>query len=134
LGLRHDGTTAIDVERLLAAGAGTREAIGAAVAGVVAAVVALADPLEVVVGGSWGPQLIDSIRTAAARMPRPVPLRAAEPAAEPVLAAVRADALRRLRSAVVGAGGPDPLRATTNPPPAARPDHGGPPGPRDRTA
>ncbi|MFI5891225.1 ROK family transcriptional regulator [Actinoplanes sp. NPDC051513] len=103
LGLRREGSTAIDVERVLASDGATREAIVAAVAGVVAAVVALADPREVVVGGSWGPGLIDGIRAATGRMPRQVPLRAAAAGGEPVLAGVRAEALDRLRAAVIKA-------------------------------
>jgi len=104
LGLRRPGSTAIDVDRLLAGDAGTRQAVGTAVGGVIAAVVALADPLEVVVGGSWGPPLIDVIREATARTPRPVPVRSAGLTGEPVMAGVRTEALRRLRSAVVGDG------------------------------
>ncbi|GIF04744.1 ROK family transcriptional regulator [Actinoplanes siamensis] len=100
LGLRRDGSTAIDVERLLGGDAATRAAIGQAVGGVVAAVVAFADPLEIVVGGSWGPALIDSIRAATARMPRRAAIRPARLTSEPVLAGVRAEALSRLRSAI----------------------------------
>ena len=54
LGLRRAGSTAIDVERLLTSDAGTRAAVGEAVGGAVAAVIALADPQEIVVGGAWG--------------------------------------------------------------------------------
>lgn len=100
LGLRRDGSTAIDVERLLDSDPATRELIGQAVAGVVAAVVALADPQEIVVGGSWGPALIGSIRSATTPMPREVPVRPAVLTGEPVLAGVRAEALNRLRSAI----------------------------------
>jgi predicted NBD/HSP70 family sugar kinase len=119
LGLRRPGSTAIDVDRLLAADAATHETIAAAVAGVIAAVIALADPQEVVVGGSWGPALIDGIRAAVARLPRQVPLRpaAGSPAGAqggldlvettlsagrqdaPAMAGVRAEALDRLRQA-----------------------------------
>ncbi|WP_433376052.1 ROK family transcriptional regulator [Actinoplanes sp. CA-142083] len=101
LGLRREGSTAIDVERLLGSDAAVREVIGSAVAGVIAAVVALADPSEVVIGGSWGPGLIDGIRVAAGPMPRQVPLRVASGGGEPVLAGVRAEALDRLRAAVL---------------------------------
>jgi len=100
LDLRHDGSTAIDVERLLGCDAATRAAIGEAVAGVVAALIAFADPQEIVVGGSWGPALIDSIRAATALMPRRVALRPASLTSHPVLAGVRAEALNRLRSAI----------------------------------
>ncbi|MEU4366538.1 ROK family transcriptional regulator [Micromonospora chersina] len=100
LGLRLSGSTAIDTERLLDSSAATHETIGTAVSGIVAAVVALADPQEVVIGGSWGPALVDSIRAATAPMPRQVSVRPAEVTGEPVLAGVRAEALRRLRSSV----------------------------------
>ncbi|WP_328474351.1 ROK family transcriptional regulator [Actinoplanes sp. NBC_00393] len=111
LGLRRDGSTAIDVERLLACGSDSRQVIGEAVAGVIAAIVALADPQEIIIGGSWGPQLIDSIRAATAGLPRPAPVRAATPDGNPVLSGVRAEALRRLQGAVVRTGTPGPAPA-----------------------
>ncbi|GAA0461414.1 hypothetical protein Ade02nite_15930 [Paractinoplanes deccanensis] len=111
LGLRqkrrgsHAGSeTAIDVRRLLASDPATREILARAVAGVIAAVVALADPREVVLGGPWGPALADDIRAAAERMPRHVPVRPASVTREPVLTAVRAEALNRLRTLVTAAG------------------------------
>jgi len=100
LSLRRPGSTAIDVERLLTSDAGTRAAVGEAVGGVVAAVIALADPQEIVVGGAWGPALVDDIRAQTARMPRSVPVRAADLTGEPVLSGVRAEALSRLRSVI----------------------------------
>ncbi|MFG1994563.1 ROK family transcriptional regulator [Actinoplanes sp. NPDC048988] len=106
---RSDGTgargdkTAIDVDRLLTSDATTRAALGSAVGGVVAAVIALADPREVVIGGPWGPALVAEIRAATERMPRHVPVRAAALDDEPVLAGVRAEAIDRLR-ALVAAG------------------------------
>jgi predicted NBD/HSP70 family sugar kinase len=112
LGLRRDGSTAIDVDRLLAAVSGgqpqaeaTRAALGRAVSGVLAAVVALADPELIVIGGSWGarPRILDAITTAFTRMPRHVPVRAATLSTEPSLAGARADALTRLRAAIVAA-------------------------------
>jgi predicted NBD/HSP70 family sugar kinase len=112
LGLRRDGSTAIDVDRLLAAVSGeqpqaeaTRAALGLAVSGVLAAVVALADPELIIIGGQWGahPRILDAITTAFTRMPRHVPVRAATLSTEPSLAGARADALSRLRSAVMAA-------------------------------
>jgi predicted NBD/HSP70 family sugar kinase len=105
LGLRRPGTTAIDVDRVLTSKSGARKTIAAAVAGVIAAVVALADPQHVVIGGEWGPALIDVIEAAAKELPRNVPVRAATltGTTEPVLAGVKAEALRRLRSSVVWA-------------------------------
>jgi predicted NBD/HSP70 family sugar kinase len=99
LDLRQPGSTAIDVDRLLS-DAASCDAVGAAVAGVIAAVVALADPEEVIVGGSWGPPLVDSIRSAAEALPRRVAVRVAEISGQPVLAGVRAEALSRLRAMV----------------------------------
>jgi predicted NBD/HSP70 family sugar kinase len=104
LGLRRGNSTAIDTEWLLASPAKTREIIATAVSGVVGAVIALADPQEVVVGGTWGPALVDVIRAATARMPRDVPVRAASVEADPVLNGVRAEALNRLRALVTGSG------------------------------
>jgi hypothetical protein len=100
LGLRRPGSTAIDTERLLQSPATSREVIGTAVAGVIAAVIALADPQEIVLGGSWGPALVDIIGAATKRLPRHVPVRAAALTDDPVLAGVRAKAISRLRAIV----------------------------------
>jgi predicted NBD/HSP70 family sugar kinase len=111
LGLRQPGSTAIDVERLLSRcadprprGAATRETLGNAVAGVLAAIVALADPERVIVGGSWGPAILDSIRAAVSRLPRRPIVQAATLTGEPGLIGARADALERLRAAIVTGG------------------------------
>ncbi len=63
----------------------------------------LADPELIIIGGSWGshPVILDVISTAAARLPRHAPVRAAELTAGPSLAGVRLEALNRLRSAIV---------------------------------
>ncbi|MEV4347150.1 ROK family protein [Actinoplanes sp. NPDC049596] len=104
LGLRRDSSTAIDVDRLLASDAAARAMVARAVGGVVAAVTALADPREIVLGGSWGPALADDIRAAGEQMPRHVPIRAAAVSAEPVLAGVRAEAVSRLRASLIATG------------------------------
>lgn len=105
LGLRQPGATAIDIDRLLAAvtDGAVRDALGNAVSGVLAAVVALADPEVIVIGGPWGshPVVLDTIATAFARCPRHVPVRAARLTTEPSLAGVRSAALRRLRADIV---------------------------------
>ncbi|MDX8030198.1 ROK family transcriptional regulator [Lentzea sp. BCCO 10_0856] len=98
LGLRQAGSTAIDVDRLLAADSPTLEVVARAVSGVITALVALADPAVVVVGGPWGPALLDAISSA----PRPVSVVAAS-VAEPSLTGARAEALDRLRTALVEA-------------------------------
>jgi predicted NBD/HSP70 family sugar kinase len=101
LGLRRPESSAIDVARLLAAPTADRLAIGTAVAGVVAAIVALADPAEIVLGGGWGPALLVEIIAAVAGTPRPLPVRAGAVTGEPSLAAARQDALDRLRALIV---------------------------------
>jgi predicted NBD/HSP70 family sugar kinase len=115
LRLRRAGSTAIDADRLLsvAAGqddraAGTREALGQAISGVLAAIVALTDPGLVIIGGSWGrhPVVMEAISSAFARLPRHVPVRAAELTDQPSLAGARSDAVSRLRSAIVAAAHP----------------------------
>ncbi|TQS41400.1 ROK family transcriptional regulator [Cryptosporangium phraense] len=109
LGLRQPDSTAIDVTRLLATIAATgedvRRALGEAVAGVIAAIVALTDPSYVVIGGPWGthPAILAAITTAAADQPRQVPIRAARRTGEPSLTGARLDALDRLRDAIVRA-------------------------------
>ncbi|HEU5390097.1 MAG TPA: ROK family transcriptional regulator [Streptosporangiaceae bacterium] len=114
LGLRQPGSTAIDVDRLVAAvtgqapqAAATRHALGQAVGGVLAAVVALTDPQAVVIGGPWGsqPAVLRTIMTAAGRLPRPVPVRGARLAGHPSLAGARTDALTRLRTGIIHASG-----------------------------
>jgi predicted NBD/HSP70 family sugar kinase len=112
LGLRQAGSTAIDVRRLLArvagdepAAAATRDVLADATSGVLAALIALADPQLVVIGGSWGsqPAVLASISAAAAALPRRVLLRPAAIAREPSLAGARAEALRLLRIAIIDA-------------------------------
>ena len=107
LGLRRPGSTAIDVERLLSSCAAsrpeaalTREALGQAIGGVLAAVVALADPDRVIIGGSWGPAVLDSVRAAVAGMPRQPAIHTATITGEPGLTGARAEALTRLRASV----------------------------------
>ncbi|MEU5908224.1 ROK family transcriptional regulator [Micromonospora sp. NPDC047467] len=103
LDLRHAGTTAIDVERVHRLPAAGTAALGHAVSGVLAAIVALADPRLVLIGGSWGthPVILDAITTAFDRMPRHVEVRPARLTDEPSLTGARAEALDRLRAAVI---------------------------------
>lgn len=124
LGLRQPGSTAIDVRRLLAetagsgpAAAATRDAVAGATSAVLAALIALADPRLVIVGGTWGsqPALLASITAAAAALPRHVLIRPAAVASEPSLAGARAEALRLLRSAIIGT-----TRHQAAPPPRAQ--------------
>ena len=119
LGLRRTGSTAIDAGRLLAAAtspepqaAATRHTLGQAISGVVAAVIALTDPELVIIGGSWGssPVILETIAADTARLPRAVPVRGAELTGNPSLAGARIDALSRLRSDIIAAPRPGPLR------------------------
>jgi len=104
LGLRRPGSTAIDVPALLEA-TELRAALGEAVAGVLSAAVALADPAVVLVGGPWGrdPGVLAAIQRAFARTARHVPVEAAAVDDEPALTGARAAALEQLRDAVVTA-------------------------------
>ena len=107
LDLRRPGSTAIDVERLVSRCAGqgpeaaaVREALGDAVGGVLAAIVALTDPERVVIGGSWATAVFDSIRAAVRGLPRQPAVQPAALTSEPALTGARADALTRLRACI----------------------------------
>jgi predicted NBD/HSP70 family sugar kinase len=110
LGLRRPGSTAVDVERLLAAlnqdSARSQQllrTVAMATAGVLGAILAVADPEVVVLGGPWGthPRLIDAVRECVATLGRGPSVRAAQILQEPSLAGARAAALEQLRSAIV---------------------------------
>ena len=104
LGLRRPDSTAIDVPALLEA-TGLRDALGKAVAGVLSAAVALADPAVVLVGGPWGrdPGVLAAIQSAFGQAARHVPVEAAAIDEEPALAGAREAALQQLRDAIVAA-------------------------------
>jgi predicted NBD/HSP70 family sugar kinase len=70
---------------------------------VLAAIVALADPELIVIGGPWGaqPAVLDAITAHFRRHPRHVPLRAAAVTAEPSLAGARGHAVGALCAAIV---------------------------------
>jgi predicted NBD/HSP70 family sugar kinase len=103
LGVRRPDSTAIDTQALLTTTAANRRAVGRAVAGVVAAIIALTDPGRVVVGGTWGPSLLAEVRAAVGALPRTVPVESATLTGEPALSGARHDALTRLRAAIVTA-------------------------------
>ena len=112
LGLRRPGTAAIDVPALLDAvepdtdaAAEVRDTLGRAVAGVLSAVVALADPAVVLVGGPWGrhPSVLSAVERELADAPLDVPVEAAAVSDEPSLAAARETALQQLRDAIIAA-------------------------------
>jgi predicted NBD/HSP70 family sugar kinase len=105
LGLRRPGSTAVDVEAVRGAVVTDAGPLARAVAGVVSAVVALADPGVVVLGGPWGtePLLVDAVRAAVEGTPRPVGVRPSAVTDQPSLRAARDRALLDLRAAVVAA-------------------------------
>jgi predicted NBD/HSP70 family sugar kinase len=105
LGLRRPGSTAIDVPALLRAAAADPEPLARAVAGVLSAAVALADPEVVLLGGAWGrdPKPREAIARAFAQAPRHVPVEAAAVQDEPALTGAREAALEQLRDAIVAA-------------------------------
>ena len=107
LGLRRPGSTAIDVPALLRAvesGTGAvADALAKAVAGVLAAAVALADPAVVLVGGPWGRSVLAALAREFAQAPRHRPGRSATVDDEPALAGRVETALQQLRDAIVAA-------------------------------
>ena len=133
---RRSGSTAMDVDALLAAvsgrGAGStavRESLARAVCGVLAAAVALADPQLVMIGGAWGthPIVLDAIRREFDRHPRRVPVLAASVVDEPSLSGARDEALTLLRSLIVDTSQHHSRAARSTPSPAAlvrRPSRG----------
>lgn len=110
LGLRRAGSTAVDVDALLwrviepeAGSVELLEALADAVCGLLAAIVALADPEVVVLGGAWGahPAVCDAVAARFEQVPRRVPVRTARVAVEPSLAGARDLAIQKLRAVVV---------------------------------
>jgi predicted NBD/HSP70 family sugar kinase len=111
LGLRHAGSTAIDVDRLLAAlgardGAALARALAEAVSGVLDAAVAFADPAFAVIGGPWGSAAAFTAELAAALAARPRGILLAQPQVEDdaSLAGARATAVHSLRDDLVARG------------------------------
>ena len=114
LGLRLAGSTAIDVEllrtRIADEGNETLRALGAAVAGVLEAAVAFADPQCVVLGGEWGrdARFVEELQRCSAALPRRVPVVTAAVTQHPSLTGARAAALDQLRSAIVASSSAQP--------------------------
>jgi predicted NBD/HSP70 family sugar kinase len=109
LGLRRPGTTAIDVDRLKArfdepqpGGGDTLQTVARALSGVIAAAIALADPEQVVMGGSWGrdPRVTDALRDCLATSPRAIPLRTAIHEDHPDHLGARMHGLSELRTMI----------------------------------
>ena len=108
LGLHRPGSTAIDVPALLRGAGETAGDLARAVCGVLSAALALADPAVVLLGGPWGPPLLEAVRDELARAPRHVPVAAAAVQHEPALTGAREAALDQLRDAIVAARSPGP--------------------------
>ena len=126
LGLRRPGTTAIDVPRLrasygkvVAEGQTILDTVAQAVHGLVGAIIALTDPEEVVLGGSWGRDraVVEALTRCLASSPRAVPVRVATTEA-PDHAGARARALADLRTSI--ASGTAPVAPTGQTPKARR--------------
>jgi predicted NBD/HSP70 family sugar kinase len=110
LGLRQPQSTAIDVAALLQVVGGdgaqprrVRAVLAEATGGVLAALVALADPQLVVIGGSWGtyPAFVEALTEQLTRLPRRLPVRAAQATNEPSLSGARQQATQDLQAAVL---------------------------------
>jgi predicted NBD/HSP70 family sugar kinase len=117
LGLRKDDSTAIDVETVIATFASddddsgtTRTVLARAVAGVIAAAVALIDPELVIIGGDWGrlPAMTSSIADQFdATSPRRVRIESAVLVDLPEHAGARHRAIDTLRTVIVGSVRPE---------------------------
>ena len=109
LALRQPGSTAIDVARLLdRVGDGSHPSatlgiLAAAIAGVLASVIALADPGEIVLGGTWGTdaRIVDAVRRAMDAMPRHADVRRASVTDSAPLVGARLAAVEWLQTAIV---------------------------------
>jgi predicted NBD/HSP70 family sugar kinase len=110
LRLRQAGSTAVDVPALVRAvdadadrADGVLAALADAICGVVTALVALADPQVVVVGGTWGthPAIIEAVSDRPVHWARDVPIRAARVATEAQLAGARGRALADIRTVIL---------------------------------
>jgi predicted NBD/HSP70 family sugar kinase len=111
LGLRRPGSAAIDiaaVNRAIdeAADGGPAHVLTTiinATCGVLAALVAIANPQVILVGGDWGlsPAFLTAVNERFTQSPRPVPVRPAQVRTEPALTGAREHAVNELRSVIV---------------------------------
>jgi predicted NBD/HSP70 family sugar kinase len=109
LNLRRSGTTAIDVDRLLASldhttpdETTTLATLARAVSGVLIAAIALADPQEIVIGGPWGrnPRIVKALAHELSVSPRRVPVRPAVLTDAPDEQGARTHGLASLRTLI----------------------------------
>ncbi|WP_406630664.1 ROK family protein [Amycolatopsis sp. WGS_07] len=105
LGVRQPDSTTIDVAALLTAikSDDVLDILAEAICGVLLALVTVADPELIVLGGPWGsePAVLDAVSGRFARLPRNVPLRAPRATSSPALTGARDEAVRLLRTAVL---------------------------------
>ena len=108
LGLRRPGSTAVDSGALLQRIEGNsadsrrlRTALGRAVSGALVAFVAIAEPGLFVLGGTWGPAVLDAIAEQFECLPRHVPIQPARVVNEPSQVGARARATLDLRATIL---------------------------------
>jgi predicted NBD/HSP70 family sugar kinase len=106
LGLRHVGSTAVDVDRLVsglrgADGSRLARDLAVAISAVLDAAIAFADPAFVVVGGPWGPSLVTPLRMAIGEHARTISVEEPLHTDDPSLSGARAAAVDALRSEVI---------------------------------
>jgi predicted NBD/HSP70 family sugar kinase len=111
LRLRRPGSAAIDIAAINraideAADGGPAQVLSAiveATCGVLAAIVALANPQVILIGGDWGlsPAVLTALDRRFTQSPRPVPLRPARVTTEPALTGAREHAVNELKSVII---------------------------------
>ena len=108
LGLRHTGSTAIDVSRLLSRVADPNEApltdiLATAVCDVLTSAIAFCDPQLVVIGGHWGTAapVFEAVQARMTMLPRSVPLDLAQARGNSALAGARSAAVSQLRTSII---------------------------------
>ncbi len=108
LGLRHTGSTAIDIETLLVRldGRGAdrlANTLGTALCGVLNAATAFCDPELVVIGGTWGTNaaVLEAVQRHITEQPRPIPVEATLATDQPSLTGARASAIAELRTDII---------------------------------
>ena len=112
LDLRRPETTAVDVDRLTDLidrnSNATIAPLAAGITAVIAALIAIADPQLVMLGGPWGiqPRLLDAVRQRIAEHPRHVPITPATIIDNAPLAGARHHAHQQLRSRIAALAHP----------------------------
>jgi predicted NBD/HSP70 family sugar kinase len=109
LGLRKDGSTAIDGAGLLSSisahdtGTDILSSLARAISGAMLAAIALADPEAIVMGGTWGrdARVVDALRAEFARAPRQVAVVSSTLESDPEFRGARDAGLERLRRLVI---------------------------------